>query len=77
MTRTPRPRRLATALLTGAIALALVACGTSTASEYPNSTFNHHTEFNTAIDALWDRLLFLGTIVFVIVEAALIYVVVR
>jgi len=73
MTRTPRPRRLATALLTGALALALAACAT----EYPNSTFNHHTEFNTAIDALWDRLLFLGTVVFVLVEAALIYVIVR
>jgi cytochrome c oxidase subunit 2 len=77
MTRTPRPRRLATALLTGAIALALAACSATSSTEYPNSTFNHHTEFNTAIDALWDRLLFLGTIVFVIVEAALIYVVVR
>ena len=77
MTRTPRPRWLATALLTGALALALTACSATSATEYPNSTFNHHTEFNTAIDALWDRLLFLGTIVFVLVEGILIYVVVR
>ena len=43
----------------------------------PNSTFNHTTDFNTAIDGLWDRLLLLGTIVFVVVEVALVYTMIR
>ena len=74
MPRIHRPRQLASAALTAALALALAAC---TRDTYPNSTFHHTTEFNTAIDALWDRLLFLGTLVFVIVEALLVYTIVR
>ena len=73
MTPTHRPRPLLRAGLATVVLLALAAC----ADDYPNSTFNHTTEFNTAIDSLWDTLLFLGTIVFVLVEAALIYTVVR
>ena len=73
MTPTHRPRQLVRAGLAAVVLLALAAC----AQDYPNSTFNHTTEFNTAIDSLWDRLLFLGTLVFVLVEAALIYTVVR
>src|SRR4051812_3569915 len=74
MPRIHRPRRLASAALTAALALALAACARDT---YPNSTFHLTTDFNTAIKSLWDRLLFLGTIVFVIVEGLLIYTVVR
>src|SRR5918993_5312975 len=74
MPRNHRPRRLATAALTAALTLALAAC---TRDTYPNSTFHHTTEFNTAVDTLWDRLLFLGTLVFVIVEGLLIYTVIR
>jgi cytochrome c oxidase subunit 2 len=73
MVGTFRPRRLASAALLGALALGLAACG----GEYPNSTFNHHTEFNTALDGLWDTLLRWGTVVFVGVEAALIYTIFR
>ena len=58
-----RPRQLVAAALTAGLVLALAAC----AQEYPNSTFNHNTEFNTDIDFLWDRLLFWGTVVFVLV----------
>ena len=68
-----RPRRLATAALTVALALALAACS----QELPNTTFEPHTEFGGAIDVLWDKLLLWGTLVFVLVEAALIFVVVR
>ena len=67
-----RPRRIATVALLGALALGLAACDPSV---YPNSTFSHNTEYNTSIDALWDKLLFLGTIVFVGVEVALLYVI--
>ena len=53
-----RLRQAAPALLVTACLLALTACGQT---EYPNSTFNHNTDYNTSIDALWDRLLFWGT----------------
>ena len=73
MVGTFRPRRLASAALLGALALGLAACG----GEYPNSTFNHNTDFNADIDALWDKLLFWGTIVFIGVEAGLVYTIFR
>src|SRR6478672_5695669 len=72
MVGTFRPRRLAHVALLGALALGLAAC----AGEYPNSTFSHNTEYNTAIDGLWDKLLLLGTLVFIFTEAGLIYTIV-
>lgn len=65
-----RPRQVAPAAILATALLTLSACGMT---EYPNSTFNPTTDFNTSIDALWDRLVFWGTIVFVVVEAALIF----
>ncbi len=47
------------------------------AQTYPNSTFQPHSELGRYIDFLWNRLLLLGTIVFVIVEGALVYVIFR
>ena len=73
MVGTFRPRRLAHVALLGALAFGVAACS----GEYPNSTFNPNTEFNSAIDALWDKLLLLGTIVFILTEAGLIYTIVR
>lgn len=70
-----RLRQAAPALLTAVALLALTACGGMESA--PNSTFNHTTDFNTAIDGLWERLLLWGTIVFVVVEAALIYTIIR
>lgn len=70
-----RLRQTAPALLTAVVVLALTACGGMESA--PNSTFNHTTDFNTAVDGLWDRLLLLGTIVFVVVEIALIYTIIR
>src|SRR5678816_4760086 len=43
----------------------------------PKSTFQPHSELGRAIDFLWNRLLLLATIVFILVEGALIYVVLR
>ncbi len=68
-----RPRQFVQAVASVGLVLALAAC----AQDYPNSTFNPHTEFNRAILALWDQLLLWGTIVFVVVEAALIYTIVK
>lgn len=55
------------------LALALAAC----AQSYPNTTFTPHSDLGRSIDFLWDRLMFFGAIVFVLVESALIYVVIR
>ena len=68
-----RPRQLASVLIVAAALLALAACGT----KYPNSPFDNTTDFNTDINALWDRLLLLGTIVFVFVEGLLVYTIIR
>ena len=74
MTRTHHPRRLAASLLAGAALLVLAACGSG---QYPNSIFTNNTEFNTDVTALHQRLFLLGTIVFVFVEALLLYVIVK
>ena len=73
MNPTHRPRQLATAASAAVLVLALAACS----QQYPNSTFTQHTEFNTAINALWDKLLFWGTLVFVLVEGLLIWIVLK
>ena len=73
MTRTSRPRRLSPTLLAGAIALGLSAC----ASTHPNSIFTRHTEFNSEVFDLHNILFILAGIVFVLVEALLLYVIVK
>ncbi len=80
MVRNYRPlRRWVRRVAAVAPVLALAACTltTSGSAHYPSSTFQHTTEFNTAIDALWDQLLVAGTVVFVLVEAMLIYIIVK
>ena len=69
-----RMRRAAPALFLAACLVALSACG---GQEYPNSTFIRNTDLNTATDILWDKLLFWGTIVFVFVEAALVFTIIK
>ena len=71
-----RPRQLASVVIFAGLALAIAACG-SYGKDYPNSTFNNTTEFNTEIKSLWDTLLFWGTLVFIIVEAILLYTIFR
>src|SRR5438477_10236420 len=67
-----RLRRMFPLALTATLILAAGAC-----SAYPNTTFSPHSDFGRDIDALWNRLLLLGTIVFILVEGALIFVVLR
>lgn len=68
-----RLRGLGSTFVAAALVLFLAACR----QDYPNTTFVPHSEYGRAIDFLWDRLLLLGTIVFILVEGALIYVMVR
>jgi cytochrome c oxidase subunit 2 len=68
-----RLRRIASFGITVGLVLALAACEQS----HPNTTFTPHSDYGRAIDFLWDRLLLLGTIVFVLVEAGILYIVFR
>jgi cytochrome c oxidase subunit 2 len=68
-----RLRRIVPIGIAAVAMLALAAC----ADSYPNTTFTPHSELGRAIDSIWDRLLLLGTIVFVLVEVALLFVVFR
>ena len=70
-----RPRRLARAALTVALAassLVVAACG-----QYPNSIFHSRTDTNRDVGFLFEILIWFGSIVFVVVEAILIYTLVR
>ena len=69
----PRVRRVAAIGVTAAIAILMVGCRET----YPNTTFEPHSEFGRTIDNLWDLMLVLGTGVFVIVEAILLYTIWR
>jgi cytochrome c oxidase subunit 2 len=55
------------------LAVTLAACEQT----YPNTTFDPHSDYGRSIDFLWNRLLLLGTIVFVLVEFGLIYIMFR
>ena len=74
MTGKHRWRRLASSCALVVLAMAAVAC---TGEQYPNSALEPHSEFSRDTDYLWDLLLILGTVVFVLVEAILLYVVFR
>lgn len=68
-----RLRRLASYAAAAALLIVVSACSDS----HPNSTLTPHSDFGREIDYLWDRLLLLGTIVFILTEAALLYIVFR
>jgi cytochrome c oxidase subunit 2 len=67
-----RLRRMAPFCTMIVLALALAAC-----EAHPNTTFTPHSEYGRAIDAIWDRLLFLGAIVFVLVESGIVFIILR
>src|ERR1700694_5753145 len=73
MKGTDRLRRLASYAFFAALAIAAVFCNEA----HPNTTLVPHSDFGREIDFLWRRLLLLGTIVFVLVEAALIFIVIK
>lgn len=69
-----RLRRLLPYLAFTALVLTLAAC-TGETTQYPNSTFEPKTELGRSIDDLWDILLLLGMIVFILTELVLAFVV--
>src|SRR5512147_122902 len=73
MTRNLRLNRVVTAGLAAVLLIALAACS----GNYPNSTFQPTTEFNRELTSLWNKMMFWGRLVFVIVEAILITAIVR
>ncbi|MFN8579621.1 MAG: cytochrome c oxidase subunit II [Gemmatimonadaceae bacterium] len=73
MTRFLRPRQLVTAGSLAALSLIVAACS----GNYPNSTFQHTTEFNRDLTHIWNTMMFWGFLVFVIVEVLLIVVMIR
>ena len=73
----PVPTRLRRSLAAALPALLVVVFTACSAAGYPNSIFTRHTEFNREIGGLFDILIWLGTIVFVFVEALLLYTIWR
>ena len=73
MTRIFRPRQVVAAIFLAGFPLLLAACS----GNYPNSTFQHTTEFNRDLTSIWNQMMGWGFAVFVIVELLLLYVVVR
>ena len=73
MNGSDRLRRLASYALFAVLAIAAVSCNEA----HPNTTLVPHSDFGREIDFLWDRLLLLGTIVFVLVEGVLVFVVIK
>ena len=66
-----RLRRLASYAFLAALAVVAISCNEA----HPNSTLSPHSDVGREIDFLWDRLLLLGTIVFILVEGVLLFVV--
>ena len=66
-----RLRRLASYAFVAALAVAAISCNEA----HPNTTLVPHSDLGREIDFLWDRLLLLGTIVFILVEGVLLFVV--
>jgi cytochrome c oxidase subunit II len=66
-------RRLAPFALSALLSLGFAAV--AHAQQYPNTTFNYTTELNEITTHLWDSLLLWATIVFVIVEVGILYII--
>ena len=66
-------RRVFPVAVLALVLVTLAACG----GEYPNSTFSKHTELNEGAVFLWDRMMLLGTIVFLVVEVLLVYTIIK
>lgn len=76
MHRQLRPRRLARAALTGVLVAAMLVVA-ACAQDHPNSIFHYRTEFNREVGHLFNILIWAGAAVFVLVEAVLVYTLIR
>ena len=74
MLRKLRTRRGAAVMLAAVTLLVLAACS---GVNYPNSTFLPTTDNNRDVTALWNRMMFWGTVVFVIVEVILVLTIIK
>lgn len=74
MLRKLRTRRGAAVMLAAVTLLVLAACS---GGNYPNSTFLPTTDNNRDVTALWNRMMFWGTVVFVIVEVILVFTIIK
>jgi cytochrome c oxidase subunit 2 len=70
--RWPGTRKLGAAALTVAIAVLFTAC-----ANHPESVFHRRTDFNRDIDFLFKILIYLGTFVFIFVEAILVWTLIK
>lgn len=61
-------------MLAAVTLLVLAACS---GGNYPNSTFLPTTDNNRDVTALWNRMMFWGTVVFVIVEVILVFTIIK
>ena len=73
MRRNLRSRQVAVVALAVLVPLLVSACS----GHYPNSTFTNNTEFNRDLRSLWDRMMVLGTGVFILVEGILVWTLIR
>jgi len=71
--RRPGIRKAGAAALTVGLAVLFAACG----QNQPDSIFHHRTDVNREVDFLFKILIWAGSIVFVLVEAILVYALVK
>jgi len=71
--RRPGTRKAGAVALTVALAALLAACG----GNHPESIFHHRSEVNRSVDGLFRLLIWLGTFVFVFVEAILVWTLIK
>ena len=69
----PTLRRVAPVAFTALLLLGVASA--AGAQQYPNTTFNYTTELNEATTHLWNSLIFWATLVFVIVEIGILYII--
>jgi len=72
MSADSRPRRFALAALTVALVSLIAGC-----VDNPNSVFHGRTDFNRDVGSLFKLLIWLGTIVFVLTEAMLVWALIK
>src|SRR5437763_6370604 len=71
--RRPGTRSAGVAALTVAVAVLMTACG----QNHPDSIFHQRTDFNRDVDFLFKLIIYIGTAVFIFVEAILVLTLIK